>query len=265
MSRDGELKVSETKAAEAIFASRRDLAPIAPVRDSCGIADVHSAYRIQDANTQRWLAAGRPLVGRKIGLTSKAVQTQFGVGEPDYGMLWGDLAFQDGDSVPLAKFMQPKIEAEIAFVMQSDVADPAVSLTDLMTAIAYCLPALEIVDSAIDKWNIKLVDTVADNASSGGFALGASPRSLRGTDLRLCGMLISRGGEIVSSGLGAACLGHPLKAALWLARKMASVGRPLQAGDIILSGALGPMVNVARGDRVRVEIQGFDPFELAFE
>ncbi len=250
---------SEAMAADAIFAARRDLAPIAPIRDTCGVSDVDSAYRIQDRNTCRWLDAGRTLVGRKIGLTSKAVQTQLGVGEPDYGMLWGDLAFHDGDRVPLAKFMQPKIEAEIAFVMERDVRNPSASLTDLIGAIAYCLPAIEIVDSAIDKWNIKLVDTVADNASSRGFALGSAPRSIKGTDLRLCGMLMSRRGEIVSSGLGAACLGHPLNAAAWLARKMAQVGRPLQAGDIVLSGALGPMVGVATGDRVTVEIQGFDP------
>ncbi len=260
-----ELNKSEATAADAIFAARRDLTPIAPIRDMCSVADVDSAYRVQDANTRRWLDAGRSLVGRKIGLTSKAVQTQLGVDEPDYGMLWGDLAFYHGDCVPLAKFMQPKIEAEIAFVMERDVLNPSASLTDLIGAVAYCLPALEIVDSAIDKWNIKLVDTIADNASSGGFALGIAPRSIKGIDLRLCGMLMSRRGEIISSGLGAACLGHPLNAAVWLARKMAQVGRPLHAGDIVLSGALGPMVSVATGDRVTTEIQGFDPLELPFK
>jgi 2-keto-4-pentenoate hydratase len=260
-----DLKPSERSAADAIFAARSDLAAIAPIRETFGIEDASSAYLIQETNTRRWLAMQRPLVGRKIGLTSKAVQAQLGVDEPDYGMLWGDLAFQDGDHVPLGRFMQPKIEAEIAFVMNSGIDDPDASLTDLMRAIAYCLPALEIVDSAIEKWNIKLVDTIADNASGGAFALGTSPRSIQSADLRLCGMLMSRAGEVVSSGLGAACLGHPLKAALWLARKMAEVGRPLQSGDIVLSGALGPMVNVGSGDRVIVEIQGFDPFALGFE
>jgi 2-keto-4-pentenoate hydratase len=205
MDRD-DLKPSERSAADAIFAARTDLAAVAPIRETFGIADASSAYRIQEANTRRWLAARRPLVGRKIGLTSKAVQMQLGVGEPDYGMLWGDLAFQDGDCVPVAKFMQPRVEAEIAFIMNSDVENPAASLTDLMSAIAYCIPALEIVDSAIEKWNIKLVDTIADNASGGAFALGTSPRSIQGTDLRLCGMLMSRAGEVVSSGLGAAFL-----------------------------------------------------------
>lgn len=260
-----DLQANERSAAEAIFKARSELVPIAPIRETFGIEDVQAAYRIQDANTRRWLAAHRPLVGRKIGLTSKAVQAQLGVAEPDYGMLWGDLALQDGDCVPLSKFMQPKIEAEIAFVINNDISDPAVSLADLMRAIGYCVPAVEIVDSAIENWNIRLVDTIADNASSGGFALGTSPRSIMGADLRLCGMLMSRGGEVVSSGLGAACLGHPLKAALWLARKIASVGRPLRTGDIILSGALGPMVNVTSGERVTVEIHGFDPLELGFE
>jgi 2-keto-4-pentenoate hydratase len=261
----GELNSAEAAAAEALFRARAELTAIAPIRDSFGISDPTSAYRIQDANTRRWLAANRPLVGRKIGLTSKAVQAQLGIAEPDFGMLWGDLAFQDGDVAPLGKFAQPRIEAEIAFVMSSGLNNPTASMSDLIRSLAYCLPALEIVDSAIEKWDIGLVDTIADNASGGGFVLGVAPRAVDRIDLRLCGMAMSRRGETVSTGVGAACLGHPLKATLWLARKMAAVGRPLQTGDIVMSGALGPMVTVSAGDRITIEIQGFDRIEIGFE
>jgi 2-keto-4-pentenoate hydratase len=133
-----------------------------------------------------------------------------------------------------------------------------------MRAVAYAVPAVEIVDSAVADWNIRLVDTIADNASAGGFALGTSPRRITDVDMRLGGAILSRNGQPQSMGLGAACLGHPLNATLWLARKMASLGRPMDAGDIVLSGALGPIVPVAAGDVLAIEIQGFEPFQIGF-
>ncbi|GKY88271.1 2-keto-4-pentenoate hydratase [Sinisalibacter aestuarii] len=235
------------------------------MRESHGLARLEDAQAVQDGVTARGLAAGRRLVGRKIGLTSAAVQAQMGVDQPDYGVLWADYAFSSGDEVAISRFMQPRAEGEIAFVMERGIEDPAASMTDLIGAIAYALPAIEIVDSAIADWNIGLVDTIADNASGGGFALGSSPRALAGLDLRLAGMMMTRNGRTVSTGLGAACMGHPLNATLWLVRKMASLGRPVAAGDVILSGALGPVVPVSGGDVFSLEIMGFEPLQIAFD
>lgn len=251
-------------AAEALWAARRDLKPIPPLRETHGLGDPDDAYRVQDVNTVRRLAEGRRLVGRKIGLTSKAVQAQLGVDQPDYGVLWDDFAFSDGDTVATSRFMQPKVEAEVALVMARPVADPAASMTEVVAAVAYALPAVEIVDSAIADWAIGLADTIADNASGGGFALGLSPRKVTEVDLRLGGAVLSRNGRIASTGVGAACLGHPFNALLWLARKMAAIGRPLAEGDVVLSGALGPMVPAAAGDVFSIEIQGFAPLHLGF-
>ena len=252
------------EAADALFSARQNLRQIPPPRDTFDLATLDDAYAVQEHNTVRWLAEGRRMVGRKIGLTSKAVQAQLGVDEPDFGVLWSDYAFGDGETVDFGRFMQPRAEVEIAFVMEKAVLDPHASMTELIGAIAYALPALEIVDSAVDDWDIHLVDTVADNASGGGFALGTGPRRITGVELRLAGAVLSRNGLPVSMGLGAACLGHPLNAALWLVRKMAALGRPLAQSDTILSGALGPMVPVSAGDVYTVEIQGFAPFHLSF-
>jgi 2-keto-4-pentenoate hydratase len=253
------------KAAEAIFGAREGGRPTAPISETFSIADADAAYQVQELNTQRWVKAGRKISGRKIGLTSKAVQAQFGIDQPDYGMLWGDGAIEAGQSVASGKFMQPRIEAEIAFILKKDLPHADVSMAEVTQAIDCALPAVEIVDSAIADWKIKLADTIADNASSGGYTLGLSPKTLGEVDLRLCGMIISKDGQAVSTGLGAACLGHPLNATLWLARTMARVGRPLEAGDVVLSGALGPMVSAKGGDRFLVEIQGFSPFYVHFE
>lgn len=250
--------------AEALFWARTELRQIPPLREAMGLATIEDAQAVQEATVRRWLAGGRRLVGRKIGLTSKAVQGQMGVSEPDYGVLWGDYGFAAGDTVDMARFMQPRAEAEVAFLMARRIDDPLAQMPELMRAIAYAVPAVEIVDSAIADWNIRLVDTVADNASGGGFALGPSPRSLDGLDLRLCGMVMSRNGETVSTGVGAACLGHPLSAMLWLVRKMAELGRPVEEGDVVLSGALGPVVPVRGGDVFTIEIAGFQPFQVGF-
>lgn len=250
---------------EAIWEARSKLRQIPPLRESHGLSRVEDAQAVQDAVTARALADGRRLVGRKIGLTSAAVQAQMGVDAPDYGVLWADYAFASGDEVAMSRFMQPRAEGEIALVMARGISDPEASMTELISAIAYALPAIEIVDTAIADWNIGLVDTIADNASGGGFALGTGPRALAGLDLRLAGMAMSRNGATVSTGVGAACMGHPLNATLWLARKMATLGRPMEPGDVVLSGALGPVVPVAAGDVFTLEIQGFEPLQIAFD
>ncbi|WP_275066130.1 fumarylacetoacetate hydrolase family protein [Aliiroseovarius sediminis] len=243
--------------AKALIAAGRDRAAVAPVGAGFGDnADVDTAYAVQEAVTKAAIGQGRRVVGRKIGLTSKAVQTQMGVDQPDYGMLFADMEYADGDTIPADLLIQPKVEAEIAFVLRRDLPAKDVTITELISAIDYALPAIEIVDSRIRDWKIGIFDTIADNASSGLYVLGSRPVQLADFDLRLCGMVMERMGQPVSFGVGAACMDNPLIASLWLARRMAKVGRPLMAGDVILSGALGPMVAAHPGDTFRVSING---------
>src|ERR1700687_2500479 len=258
----------DTKTVQAVAARLRDAAAtgkaIPPIRDELAGGGVEAAYAVQQANTDHNLKQGRRLVGRKVGLTSKSVQKQLGVDSPDFGMLFADMALYDGEEVALGKVLQPKVEAEIAFVLERDLTATEATLADLISAVAYALPAVEIVGSRIEKWNIKLLDTIADNASSGLFVLGTQPRKLDALDLRLCGMALERRGEPMSFGAGAACLGNPLNAALWLARTMVEGGSRLKAGDIIMSGALGPMVGVAPGDVFETRINGLGTVRAAF-
>jgi 2-keto-4-pentenoate hydratase len=258
----------EPKAIQNVAARLREAAEtgqaITPIRDELTAGGVAAAYAVQQANTDYYLKQGRRLVGRKIGLTSKSVQQQLGVDSPDFGMLFADMALYDGEEVTLGKVLQPKVEAEIAFILERDLTMPGITLADVISAIAYALPAVEIVGSRIANWNIKLLDTIADNASSGLFVLGTQPRRLDTLDLRMCGMAMERRGEPVSFGAGAACLGNPLNAALWLARTMVDVGSPLKSGDIIMSGALGPMVGVAPGDVLDTRINGLGTVRAAF-
>lgn len=240
-------------------------AACAPVRMLLPDGDVGAAYAVQQVNTRQWIASGRRLVGRKIGLTSRAVQRQLGVDQPDYGMLFADMEVADGEEISLAQVLQPKVEAEIALVLERDLTREHLTLVDLINAVAYALPAVEVVGSRVANWDIGIVDTIADNASSGLYVLGGSPCTLRGLDLRLCGMTMERRGEPVSNGAGVACLGSPLNSALWLARQMVSVGAPLAAGEVILTGALGPMVGVAPGDVFEARICGIGSVRAVFE
>ena len=244
------------EAADALAQAARTRTPIAPVKDMLAPHGLAGAYAAQERLTAHALAGGRRLAGRKIGLTSRAVQAQLGVDQPDYGMLFADMEMSEHEEIAASRFISPRVEAEIAFVVGRDIDDAEAGLAQLISAIDYALPAIEIVDSRIADWRISILDTVADNASSGAYVLGGAPVRLDAIDLRLCGMTMESGGEPVSVGCGAACLGNPLAAALWLARTMAAAGRPLAAGDVILSGALGPMVPVRPGAAYRARING---------
>jgi 2-keto-4-pentenoate hydratase len=175
------------------------------------------------------------------------------------------MAYGDGEPIPASILTQPKIEAEVAFVIGRDITVPNPGPLDVLNAIEYALPVLEIVGSRIAKWDIRITDTIADNASSSAFVIGNSPRKLSEFDLRLCGMVIERRGEPVSVGAGAACLGNPINAVVWLARTMAGLGTPLKAGDLVLSGALGPMVSVTPGDIFETRINGLGSVRAVFE
>src|SRR5437868_9818084 len=223
-----------TQAADRLAEAVRSGKPCAPVRDLIGTA--REGYAVQEMNTVRAMEEGRRLVGRKIGLTNPAVQQQLGVDSPDFGMLFADMAYLDGLPVPYERFLQPRAEAEVALVLGADLVGGPFTVADVIRAVEFVLPAIEIVDSRIADWDISLADTIADNASSGAFVLGNTPVPLTGLDLRLAGMTMTRDGQEVSTGAGAACLGHPLNAAVWLADTLAATDFPLQAGDIVLTG-----------------------------
>ena len=253
-------------AARALRDAARTGEFIAPLRERFPQMSAADAYAIQRTNTEhRVRDEGRRIVGCKIGLTAKTVQAQLGVEQPDFGMLFDDMGFGDAQPVPMRGLQQPKIEAEVAFVLGRDLDMMSPGHIDVINAIDHLLPALEIVGSRIADWNIRFVDTVADNASSGAYVLGSTPCRLADVDLRLCGMVMTRRGEPVSVGAGAACLGNPLNAVVWLARTMAAVGHPLRAGDLVLSGALGPMVAVEAGDVFETRINGLGSVKAVFE
>jgi len=249
-------------AAERILGAYASGVPCEPVRDL--IAGPGAAYAVQERITKRWTAEGRRIVGRKVGLTSAAVQAQLGVDSPDFGVLFADMAAPDGGEIPAGTVMQVRAEAEVALVLEDELTHERHTVADLIRAVAFALPAIEVVGSRIRDWDITLADTVADNASSGMYVLGNRPARLTDVDLRLCGMVMERRGEQVSTGTGAACLGHPLNAALWLADTAVRLGRPLRAGDTILTGALGPMVTPAPGDVLEARVEGLGDVRVAF-
>ncbi|MFD8557475.1 2-keto-4-pentenoate hydratase [Streptosporangium canum] len=252
------------EAADRLLEAARTGRPCPPVRETLPGRTAETGYAVQEINTRRALHDGRRLVGRKIGLTSQAVQRQLGVDRPDFGMLFADMAFLDGLPIPTGRFLQPRAEAEIALVLKSDLVGGPFTVAEVIRAVDFALPAIEIVDSRIAGWDITLVDTIADNASSGAFVLGNTPVPLTGLDLRLAGMTMNRRGQEVSTGAGAACMGHPLNAAVWLANALGGRDFPLRAGDIVLTGALGPVVAVEPGDVFEVVIDGLGSVRAVF-
>ncbi len=238
--------------------------PIEPLRDVLSPTDATAAYAIQLASVQTWVRNGRKIIGRKIGLTSAAVQAQLGVDQPDYGVLFDDMLMPDGGELRQGQVLQPKVEAEVALIMAADLSDRQVSREELSASIAAAAAAIEIVDSRIVDWRITFADTVADNGSSAYFVLGVQRRSLDALDLWTCGMVLEVNDQVRSVGAGAACLGHPLNAALWLARLLAERGERLRKGDIVMTGALGPMVPIKPGDRIRASIAGLGSTSFSY-
>lgn len=255
---------------EVLAASKRLLeahatgTPCAPVRDLIGSTDIVAAYAVQALGTAAKLDTGATVVGRKIGLTSKAVQAQIGVDQPDLGYLFDDMRCAEFDVIPMSRLFQPMAEAEVAVVLKEDLADGELDMQQIRGAVDYMSAAIEIVDSRIANWDISFGDTVADNGSSAFYVLGSQRRSLDEIEPAAVEMTMRRAGQQVSHGHGTACLDDPLNAVSWLAHKAREFGDPLRAGQVILSGALGPMVAVVPGDTITATITGLGSVTATF-
>ncbi len=249
--------------AEKIFKAEIDKTPIQPIRTIFNNdRNIEAAYQIQQFITQKKIAKGAKLIGKKIGLTSFAVQKQLGVDEPDYGILTEAMQIKNYGKIGFENLMQPKAEAEWAFVLKHDLDVDNMTFSDIEKAIDYAIVAIEIVGSRIKDWDIKITDTIADNASASHFVLGSNKIELSKIDLVNCKMQMFKNDKLVSEGNGQACMGNPLKAVLWLAQTMQKHNQPLKAGEIILSGALGPMSNLGKGDSIKANIDNFDEVEF---
>jgi 2-oxopent-4-enoate hydratase len=250
--------------AQSLFQSRISRVPCDPPTERFSLS-LAEAYAVSEINLKRRLGqAGVRLLGKKIGLTSRAVQKQLGVEEPDYGYLLSDMAIASGGSISRSTLILPKVEGETAFVLKKALQGHTITPDQVIAATDYIVPCIEVIDSRVRDWKIKIQDTVADNASSAFFVLGSQPKKLSEVNLPKAGMTLKINGELRSSGTGAACLDHPVFAVAWLANKMNEFGVSLEAGDVILSGAFGPVVPVQAGDHVEVEIAGLGAVSVKF-
>ena len=225
---------------------------------------IEDAYHIQQRMLARRIEKGEKVVGKKIGVTSKAVMNMLGVGQPDFGYLLDGMVYNEGESIPMDSLIQPKAEGEIAFLMNKDLMGPGLTAADILAATEGVMACFEIVDSRIQDWKIKIQDTVADNASCGVFVLGDKLVDPKKVDLALCGMVLEKNGEIVVTGAGAATMASPVNAMVRLANTLGRLGIGLNAGDIVLSGALGAMVPVKAGDSLRCTIGGIGGCSVRF-
>ncbi len=259
-----ESRVDIEAAALALREAQQSGQACGPIRGAFEPLDLVSAYSIQEINVGHAVDAGRRIVGRKIGLTSKAVQAQIGVDQPDFGTLFADMCFPDGVEISSDSLIAPRCEAEVALVLKKDLVRDYHTVLDIIDATEFALPALEIVDSRIANWDIGITDTIADNGSSALFVLGSKPVPLSGVDVANLAMTLKKNGEVVSEGSGAACLGNPLNAAIWLADTLSQIQTPIRAGDVVLTGALGPMVPVEPGDSFTADMAALGTVSTSF-
>ncbi|WP_116042448.1 2-keto-4-pentenoate hydratase [Amycolatopsis palatopharyngis] len=252
-------------AADLLQQAYRSGTPIAPLIDEYPDADVTDAYRVQQEQVRRWTQAGDTVRGHKVGLASAAMQRQMGVSQPDYGHLLGDMFHLEHQPIPAQRFLQPRIEPEIAFVLGRRLSGPGVTVADAIRAVDFVLPALEVVDSRITDWRISIVDTIADNASSGGVILGSKPTSLSTVDLRLAGCTLHHGGDLVATGAGGAVLGSPVNALVWLANTVGPLGIDLEPGHVVLPGSMTKAIAVRPGDTVVADIAGLGSVTATFD
>lgn len=243
-------------AAQALLAAYGTRQPIAPLAVTFPQLTIDDAYRIQLAQVRHWFDGGRRVLGRKVGLTSPAMQAQMKVDQPDFGHLMDDMFFAEHVAIPGERFLQPRAEPEVAFVLRRDLAGPGVTVAAAVAAVDFVLPALEIIDSRIAGWRIGIVDTIADNASSGGVVLGSTARRISEVDLRLGGCVVHRNGEIAGTGAGGAVLGSPVNSLVWLANVLGKFGDGLLAGQVILPGSITASIPFESGDVITATMAG---------
>lgn len=249
---------------EELYQAWLTRSPITPLVEREPEITLEDAYRIQEAFVALRLAAGETIVGKKIGATSRPVQEMLGVYQPDFGMLMSGMVYQEGEAVDLDQLIQPKAEAELAFVLKEDLKGPGITAMDVIRATDYVLPCFEIVDSRISDWKLKIQDTVADNASCGVYVLGKTKGDPRKLDITLAGMVLEKNGELYSTGVGAAVQGSPANAVAWLANTLGELGIPFKAGEVILSGSQSTLVPVADGDELVCTVGGLGSCRVKF-
>lgn len=257
-------QTTRVAAAESLLEAYASRVPVAPLVATYPGLDVTDAYEIQRLQIERFVAQGRVVKGHKVGLTAVAVQRQLGVDQPDFGHLMDDFFYAEHAPIPLDRFVQPRIEPEIGFVLKSALRGPGVTAAEALQAIDFVLPSLEIVDSRIADWKISIVDTIADNASSGAAVLGSTPTRIDDIDLRLVGCVFRKNGQILATGAGGAVLGSPLNSLVWLANTLGALGVELAAGEVILPGSVTPFFPVAAGDIVTATFGGLGSVTARF-
>ncbi|MGC8808970.1 MAG: 2-keto-4-pentenoate hydratase [bacterium] len=250
--------------AELLLAAESGKKPIPPLTETDPDISVEEAYQIQLQLMELKKATGRVVVGKKIGLTSLAMQAMLGVKEPDYGHILHDMLVREGEKIKLTDLIAPRIEGEIAFVLNENLHGPGVTISEVLRCSAGIMPALEIIDSRIRDWKIKLADTVADNASSARVVLGGKITSPYNIDLRTVGMVMEKNGEIMATAAGAAVWGHPAQAVAWLANKLAQYGISLRKGEVILSGSLTAALPIAPADFFRADFGPLGDVKIKF-
>jgi 2-oxopent-4-enoate hydratase len=256
----------ETVRAVGALLRRRELEVVAGPR----VSEEHpgmslgDAYAVQRACTARRLEEGSKVVGRKVGATNPVIQRLFGIDQPDYGVLFDDMMLADGARIARSRLIQPMVEVETAFILARPLRGPNVTTAEVMLATAALVPCFEIIDSRIEEWRITVLDTVADNGSSARCVLGDRVVPPVGIDLRLLGVVLERNGEVVSTGAGAAALGHPAAAVAWLANTLAWYGEGLDAGHIVLPGALTTAVRAEAGDHFEAHLAGLGRVSCRF-
>ena len=252
-------------AGRELYRSMVERKTIEPLSKTYPDMSIEDAYRVSLSMLDQRLLDGTSIIGKKIGVTSKSVQTMLGVYQPDFGYLTNDMAFNSGEEMPIKdKLIQPGAEGEIAFLLKKDITGPGVTVADVLAATECVMPCFEIVDSRIENWEITIYDTIADNASCGLFMLGDNVISPRKIDLATCGIVMEKNGNIISTGAGAAALGSPVNCVVWLANTLGKYGISLKAGEIILSGSLVPLEKVQSGDSMRLSIGGIGSASVRF-
>ena len=253
------------QAGNALFEAHLTQQTVKPLTQQYADMTLDNAYHVSLQMLERRLQAGERVIGKKIGITSKAVQNMLKVNQPDFGFLTQTMAYSEGQDMPISeKLIQPKAEGEIAFILKKDLIGPGITNADVLAATDCVMPCFEVVDSRIENWNIKIEDTIADNASCGLFILGDQAISPRKLDLTTCGMVVEKNGAVISTGAGAAAMNNPVNCVTWLANTLGQFGIPLKAGEVILSGSLVPLEPVVAGDFMRVSIGGIGSTSVRF-